>query len=263
MSDPSYTDYLETAIAAARAGGEHAYANQYRRNEVDEQFAHDVKLVLDRETQAVVEKVLRDRYPEHAILGEEGGEADDSRPTWIVDPIDGTVNYFHGMPIWCCSVAIQVDRRIVAGAVYVPPLNELYTATTDGPALLNGEPIGPSKVASLAEGMVATGLSKNVSAGGVIDRLTRLSLSAQKVRIMGAAAVDICHVACGRADGYIDSGIYIWDVAAAGLIAERAGAQVEIIEYIDDMQFRYLCSNGLIHDDLKKIITDQYQEPED
>jgi myo-inositol-1(or 4)-monophosphatase len=253
---PSSNDLLACAADAARAAGDHALRNVHRRNDVAQRFAHDVKLDLDLECQRKAEEVIRAAFPAHRILGEEDGTFDrDAAPLWIIDPIDGTVNFQHGMPLWCSSVAVRVGTEIVAGAVHVPAMREFYTATADGPALLNGEPIRVSEVARLEDALVVTGLSKHINTNLLaMDVLEAVSLKVQKARIMGAAAVDLCHVACGRADGYYESGIYLWDVAAAGLIARRAGGRAEVIEELSDVRYRYLCTNGRIQDELRQVL---------
>ncbi len=257
MSDFPETDVLlDGAVRAARAAGDHALRNRDRRNEVEETFAHDVKLTLDLEAQEQAFGVIHERFPNDAVLGEEGRmDYDRSRPCWIVDPIDGTVNFAHGMPLWCSSVAVEIQGRVVAGCVYLPEMKECYTATIDRPAECNGRRIRPSSVPALEEALILTGLSKHVVDGSpAFDVFKALSLRARKVRIMGAAAVDICHVACGRAEGYVETGIYLWDIAAAGLIARQAGARTEVLQELGDFKMRYLCTNGILHEDLRRIM---------
>ncbi len=251
------TNLRECAEAAARAAGLHALHNTSRRAEIVQRSAHDVKLALDAECQAAAEKVIRSKYPAAHILGEEGtrtGEAS-SDLTWIIDPLDGSVNFSHGIPVWCSSVAAVKDGVTVAGAVYVPLRDECFTATVNGPALLNGRPIAPSSTADPARALVLTGLSKKIHGTHPgLQILNRLAVGVQKVRVMGAAAIDICHVACGRADAYIEPSIYLWDVAAAGLIARRAGAVTEVIEQYDEVHLFYMCTSGPdLHRHLKNI----------
>lgn len=250
---------LDTAIDAARAAGLHAQTQRARRHEVARHFDHDVKLVLDRESQTEAEQVIRNSFPSHRILGEEGESAggDANAPTWIIDPIDGTVNFFHGFPIWCSSVAVRVEGRMAAGAVFVPDLNELYFAAADTPAYCNGARIRVSPTEHLREAMIVSGITKNtVEDPATFDVLRALTARARKVRIMGAAAVDLCHVARGRAEAYLESGIHIWDIAAGALIVERAGGRWETLEQIDERRERCLCSNGLVHEAIKAVDAD-------
>ena len=253
---PSYSDLLACAVEAAFAAGNHALANIHRRNEVAQRFDHDVKLLLDSECQKKAEEVIRSAFPAHPILGEEGGAFDAAAETlWIIDPIDGTVNFMHGLPLWCSSVAVRAGGEIAAGAVYVPVMKECFTAALDRPAMCNGRPIQASTTDRLADAIVLTGLSKNIDENlHTLDVLKAVSMKVQKARIMGAAAVDICNVACGRADAYVEAGIYLWDIAAAGLIARQAGARTEVLEEFSDVRFRFLCTNGKIHDALREVV---------
>ena len=244
---------LGVATEAAFAAGDHARTNIERRHEVFQRAAHDVKLQLDIECQARAAEVIRRHCPTHDFLGEEGGAyTDTTTPLWIVDPIDGTVNFSHGLPLWCSSVAVRQGGQVVAGAVYAPMLNQLYTATVDGPALCNSKPLRVSTVNRLEEAIVFTGIFKDQPLS--MNLFTMLSRSVQKLRIYGSAAMDLCLLAAGQAEGYFDSKIYLWDIAAAGLIAERAGAHVEVLEQYDNVCCRYLATNGPLHEPLKRLI---------
>lgn len=260
-ADTDARQLLECAIAAARAGGGHALANIGRRGEALARLKHDVKLKLDVESQAKAEAVIRARFPDHAILGEEDPlEAqipqNDSGCLWIIDPIDGTVNFSHGLPSWCCSVAVQRGKQVVAGAVFAPELNKLFTAAVGQPALCNGKPIRVSSTATLASSVVCTGTNKNPEPGmSPFHFFERIAAAVQRPRITGCAALDICFVACGAADGYFESGIYLWDVAAGGLIVRQAGGRAEPLEFLDAKRLRFVASNGLIHEELKQTLT--------
>lgn len=247
---------LDCAVAAARAAGRHALRHTKRRREVFALYRHDVKLVLDRECQAVAHGVIRRRFPDHGILGEE--KLDSNRASeflWIIDPIDGTVNFFHGLPIWCVSIAVQAQGRSAAGAVYAPELDEFYTARIGCPALCNGRPIAVSANARLNQALVSTGVGKqtrdNSSYAGLFETLGG---RIQKLRILGSAALDICNVARGRTEGFFESGIFIWDAAAGSLIVEQAGGRAEILASGPGHRLALLASNGKIHERLKAIV---------
>jgi myo-inositol-1(or 4)-monophosphatase len=270
MQEPTNQKLLEVAIEAARTGGNHARSNSHRRSDVIQNYAHDVKLALDVECQTKVEEVLRRHFPEHAILGEEDEtsvdgvalgdtkSADSSNPyEWIVDPIDGTVNFSHGFPGWCCSIAVRRGAEVLAAAVFAPDMDALYTATADTPARCNGEPIMVSKREKLAESLVMTGIDKNlIPDASPLEYFTKISFACQKTRVMGSAALDLCWVAQGWADGYFEGSIYIWDVAAAGLIVRQAGGRGEVVGVYDDPPHRmsYIASNGIVHAELKNLI---------
>ena len=254
MNDPLPQNLLDVAIEAARAAGGHALANLSRRQEVVQRSAHDVKLQLDIECQARAAEIIYHHYPDHAFLGEEGGDySDNAAHLWIVDPIDGTVNFTHGLPFWCSSVAVRQAGRIAAGAVYAPILNQLYTATPEWPAPCNGPPLRGSTTSRLEESIVFTGIFNNQPTS--MNTFVALSHSIQKVRIQGSAALDLCLLAEGQVEGYFEAKIYLWDIAAAGLIAERAGARVEVLERYDAIACRLLATNGHIHAALKAVIS--------
>ena len=252
-------ELLDCAVAAAKAAGDHALRNTSRRTEILKNLRHDIKLQLDIECQAKALGAIHERFPQHRLLGEEGEamapSAADSEFEWVVDPIDGTVNFFHGIPFWCCSVAVRCDTEVLAGAVYAPAMGELFTATHETASLLNGNTIQVSATPALSDSVVYTGTNRYARGEHppyVVFQ--RIGDAAQRARIMGAAALDICYVACGRGDGYFESGIFIWDVAAAGLIVRQAGGQAEILGHSEESRLRFLATNGHVHDELKALV---------
>lgn len=253
MKNPSNKQLLDVCVEAARTAGGHALKNIHRRGEIAQSFDHDVKLVMDSECQRIAEGVIHNHFPDHAILGEEGSIAKEHAFEWVIDPIDGTINYTHGLSNWCCSIAVRCDSEILAGCIFIPVLNECYTAAIDGPALCNGIPIQPSSVPTLEKAILLTGLTKEIDERA-ISFFCEAACIMHKVRIMGAAAIDICHVACGRSDGYFEPGLYLWDVAAAGLIAERAGAVCTAWPRNEEHGLRYLCTNHHIHAAARELV---------
>ncbi len=252
---------LDTAVAAAHAAGTHALTNWRRRGEVFKRTAHDVKLQLDLEAQEQAERVIRTRFPDHAILGEESEEQARPLPSasaleqWIIDPIDGTVNFSHGLPWWCSSVAVRRGEELLAGAVFAPALDEIFTAALGSPAARNGAPIRVSAVATLDQALVMTGLDQKAGhQGPPFETFRRLSAAVQRVRVMGSAALEICRVAAGQADGYFESGIFIWDIAAASLIVRQAGGSTEILDRFEGHRLRFLASNGCLHAALRHLV---------
>jgi myo-inositol-1(or 4)-monophosphatase len=253
---------LETVVLAVRTAGDHANANRHRRTDTMMVAAHDVKLQLDLECQNIIWSLVRKHFPQHAILAEEsadkGQPADDphqSPYTWIIDPIDGTVNFSHGLPWWCCSVAVTYQGRTVAAAVYSPATHELFTAARGGTACCNGLPIAVAGTKVLRDSMVLTGLDQKFTEQPQrLSRFLAISNAVQKARVIGAAALDMCRVAAGQADGYFETGVYTWDVAAAGLIVELAGGRVEILANPSPHRLSYMATNGHIHDELKALI---------
>lgn len=255
----SHAKLLECAVEASKTAGSHALNNYSRRSDFIMCSAHDIKLKLDVECQQKAEEVIKAAFPAHAFLGEENCRANtgaDEGYRWVVDPIDGTVNFSHGLPLWCCSIAVLYRGVPAAGAVFAPMMNELFTATADGPALCNGKTISVSKTARLDGCIVYTGADRNFDQTvRPLDCFRKVAGSVQRPRILGSAAYDICLVASGRGDGYIERDIYIWDVAAGELIVNRAGGEAEALSAYDKTwKTTFIATNGLIHKELKSVI---------
>jgi myo-inositol-1(or 4)-monophosphatase len=236
MKNESAEILLAVAIEAARTAGTHAKDQAHRRHERLSTTTHDVKLKLDVESQQLAEAVIQHHFPLHDIVGEESENNPHSDTyQWIIDPIDGTTNFSHGNPYWCSSVAVQLRGEILAGCVYAPESDSCYTAYHQGPALKNGAPIHCSTTSDMGDALAFTGLTPNMETPGHphLQLFHQLIYSTRKVRINGAAALDLCRLAEGAADLYIEERIYLWDCAAAGLIARQAGAWVELIPRTD------------------------------
>ena len=259
MKDVALSHLLDIARCAAEAAGKHALANKHRRKETNETFAHDIKLVLDVECQTVAEAVIAAEFPNHNVLGEEGSRHEHiSNYEWVIDPIDGSLNYSHGFPYWCASVAVRHHEKVVAGCIFAPEFGKYFTAHREGPAQLNGEPIRVADTRQLADSLIFSGLSKNLQSGNPahFDLVQKLAVSTRKIRVNGAAALDLCHVAEGAGDGYVEPGIHLWDYAAAGLIAEQAGATLEVFPRSDLPEtYGVLCTNEHLFNPLRAIYT--------
>jgi len=183
----------------------------------------------DVEAEAAIRIVLAQRRPGDAVLGEEEGLADSgsSGLRWVVDPLDGTVNFLFGIPLFAVSVACEDASGAVAGVVLDPIRDECFAATRSGPAVLNGEPIHGSSRSELVSAMVATGFGYDSSVRArQAAVVARVLPRVRDIRRCGAAALDLAWTACGRFDAYYERGVRIWDVAAGGLIASRAGLEV-------------------------------------
>jgi len=263
MSEPSLTHLLDVAICAAEAAGQHAFNHKERRNETTETFNHDVKLVLDVESQKAAEAVITREFPSHGILGEEDATpSQTSEYEWIIDPIDGTMNFSHGFEYWCSSVAVRHKNQVVAGCVYAPDFNATYTAHIEGQAKLNGSPIQVTTTDCLTRAMVFTGISKEMETKPDLhfSLFRTLALETKKLRINGAAALDLCRIADGTADGFFEGGIFLWDYAAAALIAERAGASIAVYPDISNpLGATVLASNEKLIHGLKAIYSQSIQ----
>ena len=222
--------YLDTATEAAQAAGGLLRAHFGRPLNVDANEAHDIKLELDRRSQTLIESFILERFPDHAIYGEEGVSGDaDSEFQWVIDPIDGTVNFFYGIPHFAISIALRRAGKIIVGVIYDPMRDELWTVEDGGVPTLNGLPIAVSERTSLAEATVSVGVAKSLdSINRGLPLFERMVRSAKKCRMMGSATLDMAYVATGRLDAYIEGTISLWDVAAGILLLERAGGKVSL-----------------------------------
>lgn len=186
----------------------------------------DVVTAMDTAAESLIRTRLLAARPSDAVLGEEGGSTSGSSPvTWVVDPLDGTVNYLYSLPSWSVSIAAEVAGSAVAGVVVCPPLGEVWTAVRGGGAFLNGSPLAASSVSELSQALVGTGFSYSPKRRALqADLLTAVLPLVRDVRRIGSAAVDLCSVAAGRLDAFYESGLNRWDSAAGLLIATEAGA---------------------------------------
>jgi myo-inositol-1(or 4)-monophosphatase len=227
MKTVSHKSALKIAIAAARAAGQVMHANWHKPKRVNSAEKHDVKLQLDVQCQALIEKILAKSFPQIPVLGEEGSTGDTAAEwRWVIDPIDGTVNYFFGMPHAAVSIALQHRGESVVGVIYDPFTDEIWTTTKNSPTLLNGKIVRVSDRSQISDSVIAMGFSKSSdNLKKSLPHLIRISKQAKKIRIMGSAALELAYVACGRLDAYIERTINLWDVAAGSLLVENAGGE--------------------------------------
>jgi myo-inositol-1(or 4)-monophosphatase len=246
------THYAEVAEKAARAAGELLLANFQRPLRVNVAEAHDIKLEIDVETQTLITDLLLKEFPEHALYGEEGVVGDQSSEyQWVVDPLDGTVNYFYRIPHFCVSIALRYKAEVIVGVIYDPIRDEIWRGQKGERPTLNGENFRVSDRADLAEAVISVGLSKTgITIASSLPLLQEMVHRARKCRLMGSAALDMAYVACGRFDAYIEQGISLWDIAAGWILVETAGGTVDLRPRTD-MKDKYsiIASNGVI--DLK------------
>jgi myo-inositol-1(or 4)-monophosphatase len=236
---------LAAAVQAARLAGGVMRKNLHAVKRINEEHQHDIKLELDVRCQRLIEKTLGAAFRDVALLGEEGITGDlEAAERWVVDPIDGTVNFAYGIPHAAVSIALQTrkpekarsTRRSHAhpdaayetqvGVVYEPFCDELWTAIRGQPARLNGRTIRASKRRLLREAIVSVGFAKQKeSIQRTLPAMQYLVHRVRKIRIMGSAALSLVYVASGRFDAYVEAGIRLWDIAAGGLILECAGGE--------------------------------------
>ena len=232
-----YGDYLDLAVRAARAAGE-IQRSYIRGGDLmirTKTNPSDVVTRADRESEEAIARMIASRYPDHALLGEEGGDRGSaaSEWRWVVDPLDGTTNYSQGLPVFAVSIALRHCGETVAGAVDAPWLDELYTAVKGGGAWLHRGADAPRRLhvggkERLATSVLGTGFpyDKDVDPDNNSDNLARILPHVRDIRRMGAAAYDLCCIASGTLDGYWELALHEWDVCAGELIVREAGGVI-------------------------------------
>jgi myo-inositol-1(or 4)-monophosphatase len=253
------------AVRAAQVVGALMRSQLHASKRTNAVTQHDIKLELDVRCQGLIEKALLRSFPQVALLGEEGIAGDaEAEYRWVVDPIDGTVNFAYGIPHACVSIALQRQAQIpedaeyedgyqtLVGVVYEPFCGELWTAIRGGPAKLNGKSIRVSRRRKISEAIVSIGFAKtreNLEA--TLPYFIDLVHHVRKLRIMGSAALDLAYVATGRFDAYIERGIRLWDIAAGALIVECAGGEFWHQAVPGEHAYRMIASNGLLRRQLR------------
>jgi myo-inositol-1(or 4)-monophosphatase len=255
--DENVTKELEAALSAAKEAGEVLRKGFGGQHSVRYKGEVDLVTEVDEEAERVIREILLGAFPAYGILAEEGGEQtgeEDAR--WIVDPLDGTTNYAHGLPIFCVSLALERVGEVVLGVVYDPIREEAYVAERGGGATLNGEPIRVSDTDELIQALIATGFPYDrPKMPEALELFGRFAAITRGMRRLGSTALDLCYVAAGRLDGYYERGIWAWDIAAGALILEEAGGKV--MDYqggMLDLEARQIvASNGTLNAAMTKL----------
>src|SRR4051795_6342678 len=218
--------FLDTAIEIAREAGQILMAHRGVSFELKGDY--DLVTAADRASEQLVVKRLRERFPEHGIVAEEGGRAELRAPLrWYVDPLDGTTNFAHGFPLWNVTLALARENEVIAGVVYDPLNRELFAAERGAGARLNGAPIRVSTARTLNDSLVATGFpSRRRHMNVNIHFYYQLAMLTHGVRRGGSAAIDLAYTACGRLEAFWEFGLNPWDMAAGTLLIEEAGGRV-------------------------------------
>lgn len=214
---------------------------------------------VDRRCEARIIEIIKEVFPEHNILTEETPMPEGPSPyRWIIDPLDGTTNYAHGYPCFCTSVALELEEKIVVGAIYDPMLDELFTALQGKGAFLNGERIAVSATERLTNALICTGFPYDLRESPVnnVDHFNNFIMEARAVRRDGSAALDLCYVAMGRFDGFWELKLYPWNVAAGKLLVEEAEGSVTDFSGgpLDIYGQEILASNGRIHEEMVGVL---------
>lgn len=224
-----WENMLKVAQDAAREAG--AFQKKKWATEIQVDFKSEINLVteVDKASEQMIIAKIVAHFPDHDVLAEEGfGNRKDSIYKWIIDPLDGTTNFAHGYPLWCVSIALECEGKIVVGVVYDPLKDEMFSAIQGQGAYLNERRIQVSNHQNLIQALMATGFAYNVreTSNNNFAQFQNMLMKAQSVRRDGVAALDLCYVACGRYDGYWELNLFPWDMAAGLLIVKEAGGEV-------------------------------------
>lgn len=255
---------LETAMAAAEAAGEVLRSGFGRRQSVEYKGEVDLVTEADKQAEEAIKEVLKEAFPDYGMLTEESGEfAGEGDARWVVDPLDGTTNYAHGLPIFATSIALEKEGEVILGVVHDPMGEETYVAERGSGATLNRQRIEVSETDELIRSLLATGFpyDRDDDMVTVLDLFGHFALLTQGMRRLGSAALDLCYVAAGRLDAYYEHGIKAWDIAAGSLIVEEAGG--ETTDYqgraLDLERAEVVASNRLLHPALVDVINEYYR----
>ena len=263
MTDPSPAELLAVAAAAARAAGVVLVEQLGRPAEITHKNERtSVVTDVDLAAQAEIERVITGHFPQHAILGEEGQAGLERGPfTWLVDPLDGTSNFAHGVPLACTSVAVCDDAGVVAGAVFEPFREELFTATRGGGAWLGADRLQVSATRMIEQALVCTGVQADDPAaiGAFGQRIVELISTCRAVRCLGSPALCLAYLAAGRIDAFLEAdSTYAWDVGAGSLLITEAGGRIEDLDggllNLGPGLANVLASNGLVHDAVATLV---------
>jgi len=257
-----HMEYLNFAEDMARAAGEILKHYASRDKLVELKGRANLVTVADRESEELIVRRIRARYPDHGILAEESGllvgSGGTSTGRWIIDPLDGTTNYAHQFPMYSVSIAFEQRGEVLCGAVYDPVRDEMFTANRGGGAFMNGEPISVSDMSSLSDGLLLTGFPYDFreKVGWALGLFRSFLIESQAVRRAGSAALDLCYIAAGRCDGFWELDLQPWDTAAGFVIVEEAGG---CVTDFSGKPFRVeskeiLASNGRIQNEMIKAI---------
>jgi myo-inositol-1(or 4)-monophosphatase len=256
-----YAEFLEAGRAAALEAGDLLRRDFHRLGEV--RFKSEINLVTasDHASQDLIFERLSSRYRDHDFLAEEGlKELSGAAFRWVFDPLDGTTNFAHRFPVFCVSIGLECEGRIVCGIVHNPMSGETFWAEAGEGAWLDGRRIQVSATGDLGKSLVATGFSYDIRESRAnIAEHERVLLRAQGVRRCGSAALDLCGVACGRFDGFWELRLNPWDTAAGAVIVPEAGGRISDFEGrpVDIYRPEVVASNGLVHDALLEVLNEK------
>jgi len=248
---------LDTALLAARKAGEVLRAAFGIEHDITYKGEVDLVTEVDAEAEQVIRNELLGTFPTHGMLAEEGGElAGEADARWIVDPLDGTTNYAHGLSIFCVSIALERAGEVVLGVVHDPMGEETFVAERGRDATLNGDPINVSDTGELIRALIATGLPYDrAEMPEALELFGRFAAATRGMRRLGSTALDLCYVAAGRLEGYYERGIWPWDLAAGSVILEEAGGRLTNYrgDKLDLAGREIVASNGRLHSAMTRL----------
>ncbi len=252
---------LDTASSAAREAGAFLKESVGRVKNIEHKMGQFRNLVseIDKGSEAKIIAAIKERYPDHGILAEESGGADGrSDYKWVIDPLDGTTNFLHGVPIFCVTIGIEHKGEVVAGVSYDPNRDELFTAERGSGAFLNGERLAVTTAGTLQEALMVTGFPYHLAdtPEGPLVHFNNFTRVSQGIRRLGSAALDLAYIAAGRFDGYWEISLNPWDMAAGVVIVREAGGMVTDFQGrpVDIYRKEILATNGKIHDACMEVL---------
>jgi myo-inositol-1(or 4)-monophosphatase len=255
---------LNVAIEAAREAGKYLKYHVGKVRNVETKKGEERNLVseIDRGSEEKIIGMIKSRFPSHAILAEESGaEETKAEYKWIIDPLDGTTNYLHRVPIYCVTIGVEHRGEIVAGVVYDPNLDELYTAEKGSGAYLNGKRLKVSETTDLIESLLVTGFPYDIARNPdhTVERFVRILLAAGGMRRLGSAALDLAYIAAGRFDGFWEVSLNPWDMAAGVLLVQEAGGCVTDFSGVGPNIYhkQVLATNGRLHGAILEMLGEQ------
>lgn len=245
----------EIAVRAAREAGQFIRERVAQRKQIDYKSAFNIVTDVDKGSEAMIIKIIRDAFPDDSILAEESGSLPkQGERRWLIDPLDGTTNFAHSYPFFCVSIALEFDGELMVGAVFNPMTQELFCAEKGNGAYLNDERIHVSAIDKLSASLLATGFPPDSAnaAFNNMEAFANITAQCHGVRRDGSAALDLCFVACGRSEGFWEWKLAPWDMGAGALIVREAGGKVtNLVDGPLDLNIGHiLATNGVIHSEV-------------
>jgi myo-inositol-1(or 4)-monophosphatase len=252
---------LTIAIEAAKEAGKYLKYSVGKVRSIEMKQGEERNLVseIDKGSEAKIIGIIKRHYPNHAILAEESGASTASSDyKWVIDPLDGTTNFLHGLPVFCVTIGVEYKGEIIAGVVYDPNLDELFTAERGSGAYCNGKRMKVSQASELINSLLVTGFPYDIAKNpdNAVGHFVNFLMEGQAVRRLGSAALDLSYVAAGRFDGFWEVNLNPWDMAAGVLFVHEAGGKVTDFSGAPSSIYnkQVLASNSIIHDAMLQVL---------